>query len=64
MLGHSDLVFPLYSSTCGCSTKTMTLANDKLLPRVAVELDRAGVGAHTLVATAPSLGLMWESKFI
>ena len=41
----------------------MTLANDKLLPRVAVELDMAEVGAHTLVATAPSLGLLLEGKY-
>ena len=41
----------------------MTLSNDKLLPRVAVELDMAGVGAHTLVATAPSLGLLLEGKY-
>ena len=63
LLGHSDAVFPLYSNTCRCSTKTMTLANDKLLPRVAVELDMAEVGAHTLVATAPSLGLLLEGKY-
>ena len=63
LLGQTDLVFPLYSSTCGCSTKTMTLSNDKILPRIAVELDMAGVGAHTLVATAPSLGLLLEGKY-
>ena len=41
----------------------MTLSNDKILPRIAVELDMAGVGAHTLVATAPSLGLLLEGKY-
>ena len=37
LLGQTDLLFPLYSATCGCSTKTMTLSNEKLLPRIAVE---------------------------
>ena len=41
----------------------MTLSNEKLLPRIAVELDMAEVGAHTLVATAPSLGLLLEGKY-
>ena len=41
----------------------MTLSNAKLQPRIAVELDMAEVGAHTLVATAPSLGLLLEGKY-
>ena len=63
LLGHSDIVYSLYSLPCCCSTKTMTLTNKKLGTRIAMELDMAEIGAHTLVTTAPSLGLLLEGKF-
>ena len=60
-----SMVKLLYSLPCCCSTKTMTLTNKKLGSHIAMELDMAAIGAHahTLVATAPSLGLLLEVKF-
>ena len=60
LLGLADLVFPLYTCACTCSTKTISLSNFRFGPHIAMELDVADIGAHALVGTAPLLGLYLE----